>query len=158
MSSALPPAVVRFLAQPRVTRFAMRLATAIDRPLMRWSSGRLRLSFPIPLLLLECRGARSGVTREVPLLYVPDRERVLLVASNGGAPVAPAWCHNLRATRRATALVSGRRRSFVARELAGAEYDDAWRRAVALYPGYDAYRQRVARPIPIFALDPVEET
>lgn len=158
MSSALPRPLVRLLAVPRVTRFMMRLATAIDRPLMRWSGGRVRLSFPIPLLLLECRGARSGVTREVPLLYVPDGTRVLIVASKGGAPVAPAWCHNLRASPRVTALFSGRRRPFVARELAGREYDDAWRRAVALYPGYDAYRRRVTRPIPVFALDPVEES
>ena len=75
--------------------FFMHLATWVDRPLMRWTAARVRLSFVIPTLLLNCRGAKSGLLREVPLLYVPEGEDVVLIGSNGGKTVAPAWCHNL---------------------------------------------------------------
>ena len=74
----------------------MRFASAVDRPLLKVSRGRIRLSFVIPCLLLRVRGARTGVLREVPLLYVPDGDDVLLVGSGGGSEREPGWSRNLR--------------------------------------------------------------
>jgi deazaflavin-dependent oxidoreductase (nitroreductase family) len=152
--AALPALLVRFFGWPPATRAAMALATWIDRPLLRWSRGRLRLSFPIPVLLLEARGARSGLRREVPLLYVPDDGDCLVIGSHGGRPRDPAWCSNLRAAARVTALRAGRRQAYRVRELVDGEYASAWSKAVALYPGYDAYARRAGRHIPIFRLVP----
>ena len=149
---ALPRWFSEFIARPRVSRAALSIATAIDRPLLRATGGRLRLSFVVPVLLLRCRGARTGELREVPLLYAPDGDDALLVASNGGQAREPAWAHNLRAHPRVQALTSAGAFDFEAVELDGADYDDAWAKACAVYPGYEVYAARVARRIAVFRL------
>lgn len=144
--------ISRMLADPGVSRAVMRTATRLDGPLLRWSRGRLRLSFVIPCLLLRCRGAVTGRIREVPLLYVPDGDDVLLVGSGGGSVRTPAWVGNLRAYPRVTCLIAGEERSFRIRELEGTERAEAWRKALCVYPGYAAYADRLERTIPLFRL------
>ena len=132
----------------------MHLAARVDRPLMRLTKGRVRLSFVIPVLLLNCRGAKSGLLREVPLLYVADGEDVLLIGSNGGQTYEPAWCHNLRHEPGVSCALQGRVLQFRARELSGTEREAAWCDAVAIYPGYQRYVGRAQRLIPLFRLVP----
>lgn len=48
-----------------------------------------------PLLLLTTTGAKSGQARTKPMMYILDGERLLVIASNVGAPRHPAWYHNL---------------------------------------------------------------
>ena len=76
---------------------------------MRWSGGRIRLSFVIPMLLLEVHGARSHALRRVPLLYVDTKDGLIVVGSNGGSAREPAWCNNLSANRWVPWLVGGDR-------------------------------------------------
>ncbi|MGE0624512.1 MAG: nitroreductase family deazaflavin-dependent oxidoreductase [Pseudomonadales bacterium] len=142
----------RVVALPRVSPLVMRLATVIDRPLLKASGGRLRLSFVIPCLLLRCRGARTGILREVPLLYVPDGDDLLLVGSGGGAARAPAWCANLLANPHVETVRGGEVEVRRAELLSGPARTAAWQRAVAVYPGYERYQERVSREIPIFRL------
>ena len=149
-------AFARIVSIEPISVFFMHLATRADRPLLRLSNGRLRLSFIVPMLLLTCRGARTGELREVPLLYVPDGENVLLIGSNGGKPYSPAWCHNLRHEPQVSCALKGRVRRFRALELAGAEREQAWQGAVAVYPGYERYVGRANRVIPLFRLVPEE--
>lgn len=130
----------------------MRVATRVDRPLLRISRGRVRLSFVIPCLLLRCRGARSGLIREVPLLYVPDGEDVLLVGSGGGAEKTPAWCANLIAHPHVQTLRGGRVEDCTALRLGGEARTVAWTRAIEAYAGYERYQSRVQREIPVFRL------
>jgi deazaflavin-dependent oxidoreductase (nitroreductase family) len=134
----------------------MRVATVVDRPLMRLSRGRWRLSFVIPCLLLRCKGARTGRLREVPLLYVPDGPDVLLIGSGGGSEREPAWCANLRAAPDVECDREGRVEPRTALELTGEARHAAWERAVSVYPGYLRYQQRVAREIPVFRLRPAD--
>ena len=137
---------------PWVSRLAMQIATVVDRPLLRISRGRIRLSFVIPCLLLRCRGARTGLIREIPLLYVPDGADVLLVGSGGGAERTPAWCANLMAHPQVETVRGGRIEARQAERLAGQERTAAWKLAVAVYPGYARYQARVCREIPVFRL------
>ena len=130
----------------------MRFATWVDRPLLRMSRGRVRLSFVIPCLLLRCRGARSGLIREVPLLYVPDGEDVLLVGSGGGAETSPAWCANLRAVPEVQTIRNGRVEERTAVLLQGDARLAAWTLAVSAYGGYARYQARISREIPLFRL------
>lgn len=152
----LPAWLATVIARPGVSRVALAVATAVDRPLMRTSGGRLRLSFVIPVLLLRCPGARSGVQREVPLLYVADGDAVLLVASNGGRDREPAWAHNLRARARSggavACLVGGAEVVFSVVELEAGARREAWERALRVYPGYATYAARVTREIAVFRL------
>ncbi len=142
----------KLVAYKPLTLFFMYVATRVDRPLMRVSGGRLRLSFIVPTLLLRCRGARTGRIREVPLLYVPDGDGVLLIASNGGQPQAPGWCHNLRAGPDVECVLKGRVFGYRSQELSGDQYAAAWARAIDLYPGYARYAERSGRLIPLFRL------
>ena len=134
----------------------MYVATSVDRPLMRISKGRVRLSFVIPALLLRCRGARTGLIREVPLLYVPDGDAMLLVASNGGKARAPAWCFNLRAAPDVECVLAGRVFGYRSEELDGERYAQAWARAIDLYPGYEHYAEHSGRLIALFRLSRVD--
>jgi len=145
----------RFVSIPWISRSAIYIATRIDRPLMRMSAGRIRLSFIVPMLLLRCRGALSGAIREVPLLFVVDEDGLLLVGSRGGGEKEPAWCSNLRAHPGVECLLQGRVQCYQAEELSGARRDSAWDLAVAAYPGYGFYQRRITRVIPVFSLSPV---
>jgi len=49
------------------------------------------------VLILTTTGARSGKERAVVLGYGRDGTRLVVIASDNGAPVAPAWYHNLLA-------------------------------------------------------------
>ena len=142
----------RVVAIPAVSGLAMRIATVIDRPLLRLSAGRLRLSFVIPCLLLRCTGVRTGRQREVPLLYVPDGEDVLLVGSGGGSARDPAWCANLRGQPRVACIRAGRTEPRLAVELTDEARSEAWDLAVKVYPGYARYQARLDRQIPVFRL------
>jgi len=151
----------RIVAIKPLTVFFMHLATWVDRPLLRMTNGRLRLSFVVPTLLLRCRGARSGKLREVPLLYVPDDDAVLLIGSNGGKTTEPAWCHNLRHEAEVkepevSCALKRRIQRFRVQELSGCARERAWRDAVALYPAYEHYEVRAERQIPLFRLVPEE--
>jgi deazaflavin-dependent oxidoreductase (nitroreductase family) len=141
-----------WVARPAVSVLMMRLATIIDRPLMRLSAGRVRLSFVIPVLLLRVPGRRSGVMRDVPLLYTPDGKDYLLVASNAGQGRLPLWYLNLQARQQVEVVVHGKHQTVQAQELAGAARETAWKKAVSVYPGYVRYQARTPYPIPVVRL------
>src|SRR5262245_26248847 len=47
------------------------------------------------ICFVSMTGAKSGRGITIPLMYIPYRQGVLLVASQGGAPKNPVWYHNL---------------------------------------------------------------
>src|SRR5512139_1160415 len=47
------------------------------------------------LLLLHTIGAKSGQERINPVAYVPDGDRLVIIASKGGAPTNPDWYYNI---------------------------------------------------------------
>src|ERR1700719_750409 len=49
------------------------------------------------ILLLTTKGARSGEPQTAVLGYGRQGDRYVVIASNNGAPKAPAWYHNLLA-------------------------------------------------------------
>ncbi len=49
------------------------------------------------LLLLHTTGAKSGKPRVNPLVTFEDGDRLVVVASKGGAPSHPHWYHNILA-------------------------------------------------------------
>src|SRR6202521_4920340 len=59
------------------------------------------------LLILTTTGARSGEPRSVVLGYGRHRDRLVVIASDNGAPKAPAWYHNLLANPTALIELAG---------------------------------------------------
>ncbi|MFF3442699.1 nitroreductase/quinone reductase family protein [Streptosporangium sp. NPDC002721] len=105
------------------------------------------------LLLLTTVGARSGAPHTTPLGYLPDGgERVLVIASAGGAPNHPAWFHNLVANPLVTVedgIFTYEARAVV---LEGAERDRLFARAAEADPGWADYQAKTTRVLPVVAL------
>lgn len=149
----------RILEDIAQTRFggwvAVHIGNRVDRHLLKWSNGRVGIFVGQTVGLLFVRGAKSGELRETPLLYTPDDDRFLLVASNAGSPRHPAWYHNLRANPEVEFLPRGGPKGrYRARLLEGDEREEAWLKVNDLYEGYDVYQERAGgRLIPVFALE-----
>jgi deazaflavin-dependent oxidoreductase (nitroreductase family) len=124
--------------------------------LYKRTSGRLGHDVPGlgPILLLDHVGAKSGVKRTAPLIYVEEGENVVLVGSKGGFPKHPAWVHNLKANPDTTVQIKGERRPVRARVARPQERDRLWAKAVETYPGYKTYQARAGREIPLVVLEP----
>ncbi|MFL5862487.1 MAG: nitroreductase family deazaflavin-dependent oxidoreductase [Solirubrobacteraceae bacterium] len=126
----------------------------LDRRLIPLSHGRLKVAMGQPILLLHTRGARSGQPRATPLLYTPDGDAFIVVASKAGAQHHPAWYYNLRAHPDDIAIeYAGARVPVRARVADGAERARLWARVNDNYNGYDTYQTRATgRTIPIIVL------
>ncbi len=107
------------------------------------------------LLLIHHRGARSGIERVNPVAYLPDGERMVIVASAGGAPKNPDWYHNLKAHPRTTAEVGTEDIPVRVEEIVGDDYADTWARLVKVMPGFGEYQTKTTRHIPLLAVIPV---
>jgi F420H(2)-dependent quinone reductase len=107
-----------------------------------------------PALLLDHVGARSAVKRTSPLVYGVDGENLVLVASKGGFPKNPAWFHNLRANPDTTVQVGSQKRKVHARVADPGERERLWALMVGVYSGYEGYRRRTEREIPLVVLEP----
>src|SRR4051794_10128709 len=107
-----------------------------------------------PMLLLDHVGAKSGVKRTIPLVYVDDGDDIVLVASKGGNPKNPAWFHNLRANPDTTVQVGSEQRRVRARVATDDERKRLWPKAVDTYSGYAGYQERTDRKIPLIVLEP----
>lgn len=105
-----------------------------------------------PLLLLTTTGARSGTLHTAPMMYVPDGDRLLVIASNAGAEAHPDWYHNLAANPRVTVEVAGEEYEATATPLAGAERDRVFARIAEQYSFFKDHQAGVDRTIPVVAL------
>lgn len=124
--------------------------------LYRRSGGRIGHKLPgsPPMLLLDHRGAKSGIERTAPLVYVRDGDDLAIVASKGGFPRNPAWFHNLKANPETTVQVGSERREVRARVATPEERARLWPMAVDVYSGYTGYQERAGREIPMVILEP----
>jgi deazaflavin-dependent oxidoreductase (nitroreductase family) len=126
--------------------------------LYKATGGRLGHSIPgVPgkMLLLDHKGAKSGIERTSPLLYFRDGEALVIVASKGGFPKHPAWYHNLKANPETTVQVASHHLPVRARVADPEERERLWPLAVKSYHGYADYQVRSkGREIPLVVLEP----
>ena len=128
----------------------------VDGATLRLSGGRTTASAVLsglPIIELTTTGAKSGRPRTVPLVGIPDGERLILIASNWGQAKHPAWYYNVKANPAVTITRDGVARPYVAREVMGEERERCWAKAVALYPGYRGYAARAGRGIPAVVVE-----
>lgn len=136
--------------------FYRRYGPKADPWLFRKTQGRAAISLGLPILLLTTTGARSGLSRLMPLVYVRDGDDFVVVGTNFGQRHHPGWTANLMAHPDASIEV-GPEQLPVTGELAGQPaWERLWPRFVALYPGYEDYLTRCAPRRPrMFLLHPV---
>lgn len=110
---------------------------------------------PVPTLLLDHVGRKSGTQFTTPLLYLADGPDLVVVGSQGGLPKDPQWVANLRAHPETTVHVRGERARPVRARVADAgERAALWPRLVALYADFATYQATTDREIPVVVLSP----
>ena len=133
-----------------------RWMSAVHTAIYRASSGGLGGRFGGgDVCLVRMTGARSGRELEIPLMYVPYREGVILVASFAGAPRHPAWYYNLVAHPQIDVTWKKQSKRLVARQATSAEKAEVWPLCCQHYRDFDLYQRRTGRDIPVFICEPV---
>jgi F420H(2)-dependent quinone reductase len=121
----------------------------------RATGGRIGKFPGLPsLLLLDHVGAKSGKTRTTPLVYMPEGDDYVVVASKGGHPKHPGWLYNLRANPDTTIQIGRRRIPVHAREATDEEREELWPRAVKYNHYWGDYTSRTDRVFPLVILSP----
>lgn len=105
-----------------------------------------------PLLLLTTTGAKSGQLRTTPMMYVRVDDRLLVIASNAGAPAHPDWYRNLLAHPQVSVEVGNETFKAVASVAEGTERQKLWNRIVELYPFFADHQAKITRQIPVIVL------
>ncbi|MFM7224317.1 MAG: nitroreductase family deazaflavin-dependent oxidoreductase [Actinomycetota bacterium] len=129
----------------------------IDRPLHRWTNGRLTapgLLAGLPVIMVTTTGARSGLPRSMPLAGIPVGDDLAVVGSNFAQVRTPAWVHNLEADPQAEVAWRDRSVGVRARPATEPEREIVWARGTEIYGGFAAYRERITdRTVRIFVLE-----
>ncbi len=107
----------------------------------------------VPTLLLTTLGRKSGQWRRTALIYGADGDRVVVVASKGGAPEHPAWFRNLAESPQVRVQVGAEAYDARARVADGEERARLWALMVGVWPAYEDYRARTEREIPVVVLE-----
>jgi deazaflavin-dependent oxidoreductase (nitroreductase family) len=137
-----------------------RVLRGIDPLIFKLSGGQTTLTgllAGVPIVMVTSIGARTGLPRTSPLLPIRDPERpdrFALIASNWGQSGFPSWYFNLKKDPHATCVARGLAATYLAHEAYGEEYDRFWSYAIATYFGYELYKGRAGRRIPILVLTP----
>ena len=105
------------------------------------------------ILLLFTQGRKSGEERSNALIFEPDGDDYLIVASKGGAPAPPAWFLNLEAEPTVEVQVKGDRFKAKARTATDEEKPRMWKKMTDAWPDYDAYQEKTDRTIPVVVLE-----
>ena len=106
------------------------------------------------VLLLTTTGRKSGKTRTVPLGSFERPDGWVIVASNSGGPVHPAWYLNLRSQPQVSIQVLDKVIPVTAEVLTGKARAQAWGQVIATAPAYANYETKTTREIPLVLLHP----
>jgi deazaflavin-dependent oxidoreductase (nitroreductase family) len=109
---------------------------------------------PNRLILLTTTGAKSGQPRTAPIAYSTDGDRLVILASKGGAPTNPDWYHNLLAHPIVTVELGTEQFQACASVVTDEqEYERLYAQHAGLMPGFAEYRKKTTRKIPVVILE-----
>ena len=104
------------------------------------------------LLILHTVGARSGQERINPVAYVADGDRLVIVASKGGAPTNPDWYYNILAHPLVSVEVGTEQFQAQATITSEPERTRLFNQMVEMMPGFAEYQRKTTRVIPVIIL------
>lgn len=107
------------------------------------------------MLLLTTHGRETGDAHTVPLLYLTDGDRYVVIASYGGRDSHPDWYHNLVEDPIVKVRTPGSTKTMSARRSGPDERAVWWPRVLEAYHGYGTYQRRTDREIPVVFLEPI---
>jgi len=105
-----------------------------------------------PVLLLHTKGAKSGLDRVNPMMYLKKGERVFVFASKAGADMDPDWFRNLVANPIVSAEIGGATLTGTATPLSREERDRVYAIQAKRFPGFAEYEAKTIRVIPVVEL------
>ncbi|MFC9877551.1 nitroreductase family deazaflavin-dependent oxidoreductase [Nocardia salmonicida] len=140
----------------RIIRYGSRAQAWIYRRTNGRVGGNWRIGAgfrkPVPTLLLEHRGRKSGKIFAAPLLYLVDGQDLVIVGSQGGLANHPQWYLNLLADPNAHVRIRAEHYPVLARVADAEQRQRLWPRLTELYADFDAYQSWTEREIPVVIL------
>ena len=133
----------------------LKVFSSLNEKIYRWTGGRLLGKLAgRDIMLVTMTGAKSGKTRVIPLMHVPYKEGVIIVASQGGAPKNPVWFNNLVVNPEVEVQYKSNKMKLRARRADAEEKAEVWPVCCEHYPDYGVYQKRTGRDIPVFIAEP----
>ena len=138
------------------TRKMVKAYTKLNVWVFKKTKGRFMKNFPggFPICVVGMKGRKSGQRREIALIHLPYKDKVLLVASQGGMDTHPTWYYNVVANPEIDVMVAGETSLYTARQVSEDEKRELWPHLLSLYPDFDEYQARTDRDIPVFVCEP----
>ena len=109
------------------------------------------------MLLLHTVGAKTGQPRTNPMVYISDGDRLVVIASKGGADTNPDWYYNLLANPIVTVELGNEQ--FQARATPVTEEPERshlYAKMVEHRPAFAEYEKKTSRKIPAIILERVK--
>ena len=107
-----------------------------------------------PVALLTTTGRKTGEPRVHPLLYWREGNRIVLIASKGGATNHPMWYLNLKTNPNVTVQIKDEVLNLTARDATDEEREHYWPKMATMYTSFDDYQSWTDRVIPVVICDP----
>ena len=130
---------------------------AMNKPVIeefRANNGKVGGNFEgAALVLITTTGAKTGQPRTVPLVHTRDGDRVIIIASFGGAEQHPPWFLNLAKTPEVRVdLPDGESWDGTATVLSEPERTEQFAKMAGVMPFFNEYQAKTDRVIPVIAL------
>lgn len=108
------------------------------------------------LLLLHTKGAKSQQERINPVACIKNGDSLVVIASKGGAPTHPDWYYNVVANPLVSVEVGMEKFQVHATIAEEPERTRLYNKMVEMMPGFDDYRRKTTRVIPVIVLTRVK--
>lgn len=142
-------------AQLRIIKPILKLFTRLHVALYKLTGGKFFNKMGGgEICIVTLTGARSGASIDFPLMYVPYKTGIELVASLAGAPKHPVWYYNLTKHPEFEVTVGRETRRLIARRASQEEKAEVWPVCCRAYPDFELYQNRTDRDIPVFICEP----
>ena len=163
MAEEISPALARQLIRDGNTEQLNADPSAVDElnrsVIEEFRANQGRVGGPLegwPVLLLTMTGAKTGRTLVRPVCYSRDGDRLVVIASRGGAPRNPPWYYNLVANPTVTVEVGTEKFRARAEQVFGSERTRLFEAAAKLMPLFTGYQTKTEREIPVLTLTRVD--
>jgi deazaflavin-dependent oxidoreductase (nitroreductase family) len=104
------------------------------------------------LLLLHTTGAKSQQERINPVAYTRDGDKIIVIASKGGAPTHPDWYYNILANPQISVEVGTEQFKTSAEVAKEPERTRLYRQMAEMLPNFNEYERNTTRIIPVIIL------
>ena len=146
----------RFFMLRSVTAFFAPWIHQLDHAILKLTKGKYTATEILGwnIIQLITIGAKTNQPRSLPLVGLFDGDKIALIASSFGREHNLGWYYNLKKNPDCEVQRNGCSSKYLAHEAEGGERDKYWQLALSYYAGYEKYKERAVRKIPVIVLEP----